>query len=106
MDKKYLYIPLGVLALAALLTFAVAANQAKSQSPTYQPQVVKGKAANGKAANANTANVKAGARAVPIASARVEAHEVAQHLSLVGKLAANRSVQIAAEVSGKVQAIN
>ncbi|QYJ83552.1 efflux RND transporter periplasmic adaptor subunit [Shewanella aegiceratis] len=101
MDKKYLYIPLGVLALAALLNFVVAANQAKNQSSTTQPQVV-----NGKATNANTAYVKAGARAVPIASARVEAHEVAQHLSLVGKLAANRSVQIAAEVSGKVQAIN
>ncbi|WP_052813762.1 efflux RND transporter periplasmic adaptor subunit [Shewanella sp. cp20] len=93
MDKKYLFVPLALLALAVLFTFALADKQAEGQSS---------QATNTKATNTRALNT----RAVPIASARVEAHQVAQHLSLVGKLAANHSVQIAAEVAGKVQAIN
>ena len=103
MDKKYLFIPLGLLALAVLFTFALADKLAEGPSS----QATNTKAASTKGANATAVNTSAlNIRAVPIASARVEAHQVAQHLSLVGKLAANHSVQIAAEVAGKVQAIN
>ncbi|MCG9745686.1 efflux RND transporter periplasmic adaptor subunit [Shewanella sp. Isolate8] len=113
MDKKYLFIPLGLLVLAVLFTFALADKQAEGQSlqatntKATNTTAASTKGANATAVNARAVNIRAlNNRAVPIASARVEAHQVAQHLSLVGKLAANHSVQIAAEVAGKVQAIN
>ncbi|MCG9720586.1 efflux RND transporter periplasmic adaptor subunit [Shewanella sp. Isolate7] len=118
MDKKYLFVPLCLLALAVLFTFALDDKQAEGQSSqATNTKATNTTAASTKGANATAVNARAvntsalntralNTRAVPIASARVEAHQVAQHLSLVGKLAANHSVQIAAEVAGKVQAIN
>ncbi|MCL1040699.1 efflux RND transporter periplasmic adaptor subunit [Shewanella marisflavi] len=87
MDKKYL--PLIFTALALLLTLGVAlANSGKSDH-----------------ASAKRAP-SAAQRTVPVASALVAEHQVSQHLSLIGKLAANRSVQIASEVPGKIQQID
>ena len=45
-------------------------------------------------------------RTIPVVSARVAEHELSQHLSLIGKLEANRSVLVAAEVAGKIKQIN
>ncbi|GIU47829.1 efflux RND transporter periplasmic adaptor subunit [Shewanella algidipiscicola] len=45
-------------------------------------------------------------RVIPVVTSVVAQQELSQHLSLVGKLEANRSVQIAAEVAGKITRIN
>ncbi|WP_028762860.1 efflux RND transporter periplasmic adaptor subunit [Shewanella colwelliana] len=45
------------------------------------------------------------ARVVPIVSGLVSAHQLSQHISLIGKLEASRSVLIAAEVAGKIKHI-
>ncbi|MCG9697306.1 efflux RND transporter periplasmic adaptor subunit [Shewanella sp. Isolate11] len=45
-------------------------------------------------------------RVVPIVSGAVSEHQLTQHISLIGKLEAQRSVDIAAEVAGKITQIN
>ncbi len=45
-------------------------------------------------------------RAIPVVSDKVAEHLLSQHISLIGKLEAQRSVDIAAEVSGKIKQIN
>ncbi len=43
---------------------------------------------------------------VPVVSDQVAEHQLTQHISLIGKLEAQRSVDIATEVSGKIKKIN
>ncbi|MCE9678060.1 efflux RND transporter periplasmic adaptor subunit [Shewanella sp. AS1] len=45
-------------------------------------------------------------RVVPVVSGQVTEHQLTEHISLIGKLAANRSVEIAAEVAGKISEIH
>jgi len=55
---------------------------------------------------ANPSASKRGAPVIPVYSTVVDYHEVAQHLSLIGKLQSDQFVSIATQVSGKVSTIN
>lgn len=79
MKKRFLLIPL----VAAMFTVGGYSSFTQAKAPEKSPQQ----------------------RTVPVITDTVAQHEVSQSISLIGKLAADRSVIIAPEITGKIKAI-